>query len=61
MSSIEFVATTPVVPAPQSSPASFPTLSAECTYSPTSSRFGCSITARNDFVPMFPVAHWTTR
>ena len=31
MSSIEFVATTPVVPTPQSSPASLPALSGECT------------------------------
>ncbi len=58
---IESVAITPVVPTPQSSPASLPTFSGECTYSPTSSRSGWSITARSDFVPMFPVAHWTTR
>src|SRR3954468_12676948 len=61
MSSVDVVAITPVVPTPASSPASFPALAAECTYSPESSRSGCSITARKDFVPMLPVAHWTTR
>ncbi len=60
-SSIELVAITPVVPLPHRSPASRPALSGECTNRPTSSRCGWSITAPSDLVPIFPVAHWTTR
>ena len=60
-SSIEPVASTPVGASPASSPASRPTLSGSYTWTPTSSRSGCSSTPCSDRVPMLPVAHWTTR
>src|SRR5438067_8783532 len=55
------VAFTPVAPSPHSSPASRPALSSECTYSPAKVIDGCRMTARREWVPILPVAHWTTR
>ena len=61
ISSMSPVAVTPVTGSPHRSPASFPALAVLCTYTPASDRPGCSMTDRSARVPMFPVAHWTTR
>ena len=61
ISSSSHVAATPVAGRPHSSPASFPALAGEWTYTPANVMSGCSMTDRSAREPMFPVAHWTTR
>src|SRR3954451_20250753 len=60
-SSRSVVARTPRGARPHNSPASRPALAALCTRTPTTSRRGCSTAARRVRLPMFPVAHCTTR
>src|SRR4051794_6272186 len=61
ISSMSLVAVIPTCSRPHSAPASWPAFSGEWTYRPTRSMSGCSMTSRSAFVPMLPVAHWTTR
>lgn len=59
--SASLVVVTPIGPIPVSSPASRPTLLAECTHTPTNSVPGFSATARTAMDPMPPVDQTTTR
>src|SRR5262245_37098914 len=59
--SIEFVAATPVFPAPHRSPASTPTFSGLLTPTPTSSNRGCRRTCASTIDPTTPVPHSTIR